>query len=73
MKRIERFCDRCQKKILTSRDDALQDTIDREYPGRDICPSCDISIKLAASTAARDAEQNLPPGSTARAMLENYQ
>ena len=46
-----RICDRCKKQISSGLDDSLQDQIDREYFGKDICPSCDLDIKLAQAIA----------------------
>lgn len=68
---LKRACDRCGKP-LTVWNEALQDQIDSEYPGKDICPDCDLNIKLAQSCAATDTIKGLKPGTSAQRMLEKY-
>jgi hypothetical protein len=68
-----RVCDRCSADIKLEgvRDDIADFLLD-EYPGRDICPSCDLQIVLESSCAARDVEENLPRGTSIRKVFEMY-
>lgn len=71
---LVRFCDRCNKQIYIW-DQKLQDTIDREYRGyknKDICPECDLDIKLAESLARIDVMNNDKPGTALKKMLKMY-
>lgn len=67
-----RICDRCHQPIST-RDEMLQDQIDREYLGKDICPSCDVSIKLAESAMRQAAISGKQPGEVVRDWLKRYE
>jgi len=69
---LTKHCDRCGKLLPHGREDIL-DFLKREYPSLDICPSCDLEIVLAASAAQGDALRKLPPGTTIRRMLANYE
>lgn len=68
---LVRFCDKCKKEIAVY-DDKLQDTIDREYVGKDICPNCDLDIKLIESLARCDVINNDKPGTALKKMLQMY-
>ena len=70
-KMLVRFCDKCKKEIPVY-DDKLQDTIDREYVGKDICPNCDLDIKLVQSLAKSDLINNVEPGTALKKMLQMY-
>lgn len=65
-------CDRCGKPLPVGQD-RIADFLAQEYPGQDICPNCDLEINLASETAKADSLRKLPPGTTAKRMLENYE
>lgn len=66
-----KVCDRCKQPISTW-DERLQDQIDREYLGKDICPSCDADIKMAESIARQAAISGKKPIEVAYEWLKQY-
>lgn len=72
MKAVKRVCDKCKKEIPTF-NEAVQDTIDREYPNQDICPDCNISLTIAAKATQQDLIYGLKPGSTLKKWLKFYE
>lgn len=66
-----RTCDRCKKQI-GGRDDRLQDQLDREYSGKDICPICDLDIKLAQAIAKSASISNQSLQEAAEQWLSLY-
>lgn len=72
MKIYQVRCDRCGKPIAQGQNDRIMDFLADEYPGRDICPNCDLQIQLAATCAASDVCNNLPPGSTLKQIADMY-
>lgn len=66
-----RTCDRCNAPILPG-NDMLQDTIDREYQGNDICPNCDITIKMAQGIITQATIQGRSPKEILKEMLGVY-
>lgn len=50
-------CDRCQREIFFF-DQRLTDHLEKEYPGKDICPDCDLEIFLATEATKIDLLNN---------------
>lgn len=67
-----RFCDRCKNPIPVW-DEMLQDTIDREYQGQDICPNCDGQIKTSEAVARQAAITGKSHAQIAKEWLNQYQ
>lgn len=72
MRREFIFCDRCEAPISYGVDDAVLDFLQRQYPGRDICPSCDGLIQLAGTLATEDALNGEIPGTVLKRMCHLY-
>lgn len=64
-------CDRCGE-IIPNSDEYLIDTLQKEYPYQDICPQCDIALKLAASLVQEDMIRGEPPTTALQRMAELY-
>jgi hypothetical protein len=72
MKVQSRICDRC-KRELPAFDQALQDAIDEEYPGNDICCHCDLDIKLYQGGAKQDLIHGWEQGAALKKLLARYE
>lgn len=72
-KHTYRTCDKCKQPIKEGWDDRLQDQIDREYLGKDICPNCDGDIKMSESIARQAAISGKKPGEVAQEWLRKYE
>jgi hypothetical protein len=68
----EFICDRCGRELDTSNERSLLQ-VEQAYPGRHICPGCDLLVVLAKETILKDILGNLPVGTTAALMLDNYE
>lgn len=71
VKEIVRRCDRCNQQIKTS-DERLQDSIDQDFPGKDICPACAGEIDLAGVVARRAALEGRSPKDVLADWLKLY-
>ena len=72
MKTSIRLCDRCKRPIHIY-DERLQEQIDQEYLGKDICPSCDADIKMAEAIARQASISGKKPIEIAKEWLAKYE
>lgn len=69
---IKRLCDVCGSEIITQ-DEYVQDTIDNEYPSRDICPDCYLNMKFTGVVAEKAFLEKTTPQEIVRRWLEKYE
>lgn len=67
----KRICDICGKEIPVF-NQKLQDVIDQEYLGKDVCPICDGNIKLNQALIRDSIISNSSPQDVLREMAKNY-
>lgn len=67
-----RFCDRCKQPIYTW-NELLQEKIDQEYTGKDICPNCDVDIKMAEAIARQASISGKSQLEVAKEWLKQYE
>jgi hypothetical protein len=66
-----RACDGCSS-LISFNDEYVRLFLDRQYPGRDICESCDLQMNLAANMAADDCMRNQRPGTALKKLAAVY-
>ena len=73
MKTVFIKCDRCSQQINTDSDQQITDFFQQEYPGKDICQDCDLTITLAQAAVKADTISGEKPGSSLKKLLSRYQ
>ncbi|MBG1263089.1 hypothetical protein [Nostoc commune] len=72
MKTFRKYCDRCKNEIIGGQHDDISDFLESQYPGKDICPDCDLLITLSTSPSASDLIAGLHPGTSLKKCLQIY-